>query len=262
MAKCPKCGSERFEYKLRFAGADVSSTYYRKMRRNTSSWVIPAGQKNVKVNRRNVAVGFCPDCGYVDNKGGQNVPNGVVYASVFIVVMTVLLISMVIGLSSSSPKDNYIWAHEVTPLDQFEYMIDGNEIYLNEYKGKNKRVYIGSQYIIDGQNMAVVEIDRAFKTPMDSIIIPDELANIISNPFYSDNVTSLYVPKSFQLEIWNYPSKLKYLYYGGSKEELEEKYGDTTKLASERIYYNASIQDIIMQDIEAHSTPKPTKAQE
>ena len=260
MAKCPKCGSERFEYKLRSAGTDVKSKYYRKTRKNTRSWVIPAGQKNVEVNRRNVAVGFCPDCGYVDNKvDNKNATNisGGMFALIWIIIILIVVIAE--SLSPSAQIENNTWAHEITPLDQFEYMIDGDEIHLKEYKGESKRVYIGSKYKIDGEVMAIVEIDRVFETPMDSIIIPDDLGNIKGNPFYSDYVTSLYVPKSFQLARWEYPSKLKYLYYGGSKEELEEKYGDTTRLASERIYYNASIQDIIAQDIEAHPTPEPTE---
>ena len=69
MAICPNCGSDKFRYELRSAGTRSKSNYYRTG--GDDSWIIPAGQKTYKSQRKDKAVGFCPDCGYIEDKQTQ-----------------------------------------------------------------------------------------------------------------------------------------------------------------------------------------------
>lgn len=69
MAICPKCGSNKFHYELRSAGTRSKSNYYKTG--FDDNWVIPAGQKTYKSDRRQKAIGFCPNCGYVEDKQPQ-----------------------------------------------------------------------------------------------------------------------------------------------------------------------------------------------
>lgn len=66
MAKCPRCGSLKFRYELRAAGTRSKSNYYRTG--FGDNWIIPAGQKTYKSQRKQKSVGFCPDCGYIEEK--------------------------------------------------------------------------------------------------------------------------------------------------------------------------------------------------
>ena len=66
MAICPKCGSDKFHYQLRSAGTRSKSNRYRTG--VDDSWLIPASQKTYKSERKQKAVGFCPNCGYIEEK--------------------------------------------------------------------------------------------------------------------------------------------------------------------------------------------------
>lgn len=69
MGICPNCGSQRFRYELRDAGTRSKSNYYRTGVKN--SWIVPSGQKTYNSQRKQKAVGFCPDCGYIEDKQAQ-----------------------------------------------------------------------------------------------------------------------------------------------------------------------------------------------
>ena len=64
MAVCPKCGGDNFQYDLRMVGMTSASTYYRT--NNRKSWIIPASYRVHQNRLDRHAVGFCKDCGYID----------------------------------------------------------------------------------------------------------------------------------------------------------------------------------------------------
>lgn len=47
--------------------------------------------------------------------------------------------------------DNDIWTSEYTFLDDFDYYLDGNQVYLKAYEGKSRKVKISSVYEKDGK---------------------------------------------------------------------------------------------------------------
>lgn len=95
MAKCPKCGSDRFEYTLRSGGMNVKSTYYRRINRHASSWVIPAGEKKINIQQNNASIGFCPDCGFTQE---YKPPVSKGRRILITIVLLIFAISMIIGI--------------------------------------------------------------------------------------------------------------------------------------------------------------------
>ena len=160
MAICPKCGSVRFEYKLRSGGADVSSTYYRKLNRQRSSWFIPAGQKNISINRRNITIGFCPDCGYMQELQPPKKRMPVGCSTAIVLFFVICIVSGIINSGSDKNTERYIWAHEVTPIEQFEYVIDGNEIMEMFNLKPSKEVGILKAYLKDAVLDGIVANER------------------------------------------------------------------------------------------------------
>ena len=64
MATCPKCGSDKFHYELHDSDKQTYSMHY-----NTgvgSSFILPSGHGVHQSKVTQKAVGFCPDCGYVE----------------------------------------------------------------------------------------------------------------------------------------------------------------------------------------------------
>lgn len=261
MAKCPNCGGTRFEYQLRSGGTEVNSKYYRRMNRNSRSWIIPAGEKDMKINRRDKVIGFCPDCGYMTGRSGSQKTRSEPKWILAGVAILILFMFGAIVSNRNKTASEYVWAHEVTPLDQFEYMIDGRSIHLGKYIGKSKQVYIGLEYNVDGESMPVVDINCHFHS-ITSCIIPDGTAKINNSMFNGSSVKYLYIPVSLtDFKGWSYFNDLEYLYYGGTEDQFKEfhKSGNVSNIVSKRIYYNASIEDIIKQDNEKHPTPQPTE---
>lgn len=64
MAICPNCGSDKFRYQLRQGDTTGYATYKRYTRR--TSYFLPVGSKSYVSHKNHVSVGFCPECGYVD----------------------------------------------------------------------------------------------------------------------------------------------------------------------------------------------------
>ncbi len=89
MAVCPRCGSRRFKYELRSAGAQSSSNYYRTGIK--SSLLLPKRHKTYRSKRRVRSVGICPDCGYIQKNVPQ--PSDTIIGYVFLVVVILIIMS-------------------------------------------------------------------------------------------------------------------------------------------------------------------------
>ena len=252
MAKCPKCGSERFEYKLRSDGMAGNVRYYRTTHRNTRSWVIPAGRKHINVEKTNRVVGFCPDCGYVEEK---NAGLGILA----LLMVAIIAFTVFRNVSSNNKKDfapsdnQYIWAHEYSPISDFEYIINGDTLELKKYTGDDYAVYVGSEYRVNGKTMPITEIGALFdhSDSVYSVIIADGTTDMLFSIFNSSNVRCIYLPSSLErLECIQYTRNIERLYYGGSRELFESKYHSSiTEHVSKEVQYDVSIQSLIDTDI-------------
>lgn len=118
-------------------------------------------------------------------------------------------------------ESNSVWASSYADLDQFEYYIDGNEIYIKNYRGNSKKVRINSSYDVEGTAMYVVSFDGTFALHrVTSVIIPDGTRHISDNIFSNFGIEYVYLPASLEeFKGWSYFRNVKKIYYGGTEEQ-------------------------------------------
>ena len=98
MATCPNCGSDKFHYELRSNGTYGRSNYYRYRRRR--SFIFPAGSKTYASVKKDKVIGFCPNCGYTQEKNKEDEEEFSGWGLVAVVCGIVLLIAASKNVSS------------------------------------------------------------------------------------------------------------------------------------------------------------------
>ena len=233
MAVCPKCGGQNFQYELRSAGTYSQANYYRTGVKN--SWIIPAGRKTRRSYRKQQTVGFCRDCGYVENK--QEQAQGCAYLLIAAVLLVLLIGSSISSCVSqiapksttlhqneaSSALSDEIWQRDITDLSEFDYYIEDGTIILTSYNGQQSKIKIASMYDVDGEKMQVIALEGTFALKsIKSVIVPNGVTQITSNTFNSCGVKYLYFPASLiDFNGWSYLHDVEKIYYGGNKGQWD-----------------------------------------
>lgn len=153
----------------------------------------------------------------------------------------------------SSEADTSVWAAEPTAIDNFKYYIDGDIVYLTEYKGRDKKVWIGSEYEIDGKTYKTgesLEI-RFSRNTITSVIIPEGITSIDYYIFYSSGVKYIYIPESLEpasgyLSFHHNLRDVEKIYYGGTREEWKilTDNADRKSIDALEITYDAKINEL------------------
>lgn len=176
-------------------------------------------------------------------------------------VLTVVLIFYSIGIFSSSKSEDgqneaenhkpvSVWLDGYTSIDDFEYYIDGNEIYLTDYDSSEKKVRINSSYEIDGNTYNVVSLDGVFTLDnVTSVIIPEGVRSLAKNEFNSCGVEFLYLPSTLtDIEddyFWSYFHDVEKIYYGGSEEQWNQLCTvERSEIEAKQIIYNSNPDDL------------------
>ena len=150
--------------------------------------------------------------------------------------------------SETASKSGSVWAMEATPLDDFDYYIDQNEIYLKDYKGSDEAVYVPSSYTVDGIKMNVVSLDGTFTlTRIHSAIISDGIRYLSDNMFNSCGVEFVYLPASLEsFNGWYYFHDVKKIYYGGSEDSWNQLCTvDRSSIDVQQIIYDTQVLSLI-----------------
>lgn len=143
-----------------------------------------------------------------------------------------------------------VWASKDTPINKFDYYIDGDEIFIKKYKGSDKRVRIGSSYNIDGKTCYVAGLtDATFLfSRVDSIIIPEGVRSIAHYSFNSCGAKFFFLPSTLtnvDESFWGYFHEVKKIYYGGTREQWDEIFNvDRGELEVEEIIFEAKSEDL------------------
>lgn len=120
-----------------------------------------------------------------------------------------------------------IWADGFTPIDDFDYYIDGDEIYIKDYIGNQNKIRISGTYEIDGNEMKVVSLTGAvfLFSDVESIIVSEGITSVSDNVFNSCGATFYYLPSTIEPEsdrFWRYFHEVEKIYFGGTDEQWEE----------------------------------------
>lgn len=148
----------------------------------------------------------------------------------FWLIVVIFVFGIVGGITKkdkSSDENNSVWASSYTEIDDFDYYLDGNEIFIKDYKGTDDKVRINDTYKIDGKERKVVSFNDAvfFASSVDSVILPNGTKYITSNMFNCSGIKYLYIPKSIKSvenTFWGYFHDMEKIYYGGTETEWKE----------------------------------------
>lgn len=260
MARCPRCGGNRFHYELRAAGTSAKS-YYKK------------GRKNYKSKRHQKSVGICPDCGYTEEKYEKGclfyilciilfpIPLSIwfyksniiklsrKYKCLILAIVWLALFALLVLSWTNRPNDdntereNYLaWETEFTGLSSFDYIIEGDKIILGRYKGSEKKVNIAAIYNVEGHQMHVTAMNGTFALKrVESVIVPEGVTEIADNTFNSCGIESLYLPSSLRsFSGWSYLHNIETIYYGGTEEQWTSLVSTDESLPDAvQIFFNA-----------------------
>lgn len=145
-----------------------------------------------------------------------------------------------------------IWAISPTPLEYFEYEISDDTIYLEKYIGDDKRVWIDSEYTIEGETYVVgSEVGRLFALgDVYSVILPEGITQVPNSIFNSCGVKYIYIPETLEPDDgyswYDYLHDVVKVFYGGDEDEWTEltNYEDRSSIDIVQIVYDVSIDDL------------------
>ena len=151
--------------------------------------------------------------------------------------------------SSSEEENKSVWAEKVTPIDNFEYYIDGDEIYLKDYNGYDKKIRIASTYTIEDATYNVVSLDATFALErVNSVIVPEGVRAVSNNVFNSSGIEFVYIPSTLEeinTSFLSYFHDVEKIYYGGSEELWNEKVDcERGDIDAKQIIFDANPDDL------------------
>ena len=257
MAKCKRCGSTKVTFHREYAGSTYRSTHRRTGVKH--SLFAPSGIRCGKRSSRYVTVGLCKNCGYSWTLNKSGFCSDIIDTALGLLIITIV-IGAFIGpernvssnnnvtsqtISESTPSS--IWSSIDTPLSDFSYYIENEEIHLEKYKGTSTSVKIASFYEVEGTKMPVVSLEGTFTLKhIDSAIIPEGVTYIVPHSFNSCGIKYVYLPSTLNnFSGCLYFHKMIKLYYGGSEEQWDSSFSTpASTIDTQEIIFNANLQDL------------------
>lgn len=280
--ECPNCNSNEIkiqsirtgdESNSNISGAGLSGRF-----RILGIYTL-GGRNNSKTRYTFKREGVCQKCGFnfdyltqedVNNMQ-ENAKNKYYLSIIFLIISIILCFtymsqstnntsnnttntsSKVSNTSSTSNSITSVWAQNNTPIEDFDYYLEGNNIYLKKYIGTDKNVRISSTYIINGNNYNITSFSEgvfALKS-IDSVILPDGLTSMPANTFNSCGVKFIYIPATLQNQNNGYPfyryfHNIEKIYYGSTEEQWKNltNNADRSSIDVKEIVYNANVEDL------------------
>ena len=152
-------------------------------------------------------------------------------------------------------KDGTIWSNIETPLSQFEYYVNGNDLYITKHIGESQKIKIAQEY--DGKKVVGIEDATFFSSDAVSVIIPEGVTKMEDTVFNSCDIEYMYLPSTLQNineKFWGYMHDIKELYYGGTQEQWNEICNiPRGELEASEMYCDVTIEALGTND--AKSTP-------
>lgn len=255
--RCSRCGGTNIKVELRAAGTTSTTNYYRTGVKK--SLFFPSNQKTHKSNRNYKSIAFCQDCGdyweIVSSNELHMIEQGKRYLKrIGIFLLCLFTLAMCTAGNDDAEKENSasgpspIWAADYTPLSDFEYYIDNEEIYLKDYEGSSDNVYIAPSYDVGDRILPVVSLDGTFAlASVDSVIISEGIIQLSNHTFNSCGIQYLYLPSTlYEFAGWSYFHDVEKIYYGGSKDSWDYLFQyDRSQLEVVEIVCNATIEELL-----------------
>jgi len=174
-----------------------------------------------------------------------------IFITLILVSYSINIFASINGEKSENQEENHsVWLEGYTDISDFEYYIDGNEIFLTDFHSSKKKVRINSSYEIDGNTYNVVSLDGVFALDnVISVIIPEGVRSVAMNEFNRCGIKFLYLPSTLQDigsdSFWECFHDVEKIYYGGSKEQWEQLCTvERSEIEVKQIIYDANPDDL------------------
>lgn len=204
---------------------------------------------------------ICSDCGFnfdyltdddVNNIKKKDKTKLICSIVIFAITLISIIPFWVLTLSNNDDGKD-IWASEYASLEDFDYYLDGNQVYLKEYNGKSKRVKINNIYEKDGKQYYVIKFaDEVFSHKnVISVILPEGLKEMPADTFRGCEIKYIYIPASLKPNdgaFYRYFHDVETIYYGGSENDwnILTNNADRTDIDAKEIKYNTNISDLTL----------------
>lgn len=258
--ECPNCGSRDIKIQSVTTGVETNSSL------NGSGTTFLGvghvwGNRNSRTNYKQKREGVCQSCGfnydYLTDEDVTKTKNSSklnLIVSIILLIVSILILIGFLGRSKNNNSDNSsIWANEITAIDSFEYYLDGNNVYLKKYIGKDKKVRIASSYAIDGKEYVISSFaGRVFNgSSIDSVILPEGLVTMPKDTFSGCRLKNIYIPSTLQTsddgyKFYKYFYNTEKIYYGGTEEQWKTLTNNANRADIDvvEIIYNVNPNDL------------------
>lgn len=264
---CPTCGSHNIDITFIQSGAKTRTKNIgaptklgrKAMKKATFGlWGLTGSRKEYSsVSYKNQKTAICKDCGYswpytppveADKKSSK--------AAIIAIIIFFLIVISIIAESISPPEssgdkntNSSIWLDGYTNIEDFEYSLNGNEIYIGDYNGHANSVRLSSNYKINDTDCHIVSFDNAtfIFSDVKSVVIPEGTLTLADNTFNSSDIMFLYLPSTLSSttqNFFNYFHDLKTLYYGGSQEQWNTLTAGITMPEGVKIEYQVNPENL------------------
>ena len=148
-------------------------------------------------------------------------------------IIIIVFVFVVVGFTNSmNSKQEELrkdpWAKSCNPIENFEYTIEDRYIRIDEYIGKDKRVRICKNYLINDVEFQLTCLGEEVFTSKNifSVLFPNSIESLPSKIFYKSKVKYIYLPKSLnsneeEYQFSHYLRDVEKIYFEGSRNDFE-----------------------------------------
>lgn len=261
--KCDSCGAPVENGKCTYCGKifreNASEKQYSETRENKGEYVYaqPCSQPQTPFWKKTWFVVliciFMPYVGVFILWAAKKPTN--IIARILITIVLALCSIGIFANSNSSENENKnennsAWLEGYTDINDFEYYIDGNKIFLTDFHSSDKKIRINTSYEIDGNAYDVASLDGVFTLDnVTSVIIPEGVRSVARNEFNSCGVEFLYLPSTLQDvggdSFWGYFHDVEKIYYGGTEEQWNQICTvERSEIDAKQIVFDANPDDL------------------
>ena len=203
----------------------------------------------------------CEDCGYTWRAAGRSSYLPVLLAALLLLLFLPGILAGVNAFLAhfdpphsgsrrvSSPQEaDSVWAQAYTPLEDFDFYVDGETLHLTRCKSREDKIYIAPSYDYNGRTLPVVSLEGGMFFPsVDSIILSEGIESVDLAVFNSCGVKNVYFPSTVKdFDGWSYFHHGEILYYGGDEAMWSEIFPyERRELDFVEIVCSASVSDLL-----------------
>ena len=175
------------------------------------------------------------------------------------IILIAIILFVFLGLVRDKEEveevfDENPWASECTSIGEFEYELQKQSLYIRKYIGKEKKIRICKNYIINDKEYRLQTFeDDVFKSAdIYSVMLPNNITTIPPKTFQNSNMKYLYLSNKVEKmpevehQFTHYLENVDIIYFEGTEYDWQvlTDYEDPKKIDAKKIIYETKIEDL------------------